>query len=183
MLLSLKITIDHVNGLICTSALNRMLAVRASSHLTASARFRSLRRPLQLPGRKSAAMSSLKRKEPPTSASQPKRNGDLTSFFGRPKISPSGGGKAGSLTKAIGAASTTADAPPLKFDKDKWAASLTEEQRKLLKLEIDTLDPSWLGQLKDEVTSPSFLELKRFLQKEIDSGQKIYPPLEDVYSW
>ncbi|KAG9793219.1 uracil-DNA glycosylase, partial [Aureobasidium melanogenum] len=124
-------------------------------------------------------MSSLKRKEPPTSASQPKRNGDLTSFFGPPKVTPSGGGKPTSFTSS----STASDAPPLKFDKDKWVASLAEEQRKLLKLEIDTLDPSWLGALKDEVTSPSFLELKRFLQKEIDSGQKIYPPLEDVYSW
>ena len=53
----------------------------------------------------------------------------------------------------------------------------------MLKLEIDTLDPSWLAALKDEIVTPGFLELKRFLQKEIDSKQKIYPPLEDVYSW
>ncbi|EXJ89607.1 uracil-DNA glycosylase [Capronia epimyces CBS 606.96] len=125
-------------------------------------------------------MSSLKRKEPPTSASQPKRNGSLTSFFGPPKTTASGGNP-GSLTTS--AADNAAAPPPSKFDKEKWVASLSEEQRKLLKLEIDTLDPSWLGQLKEEVTSPSFLELKRFLQKEIDSKQTIYPPLEDVYSW
>ncbi|EXJ95568.1 uracil-DNA glycosylase [Capronia coronata CBS 617.96] len=127
-------------------------------------------------------MSSLKRKAPPTSASQPKRNGDLTSFFGPPKVTPSTGGT--SVTQTTNTSSnTTVDPPPLKFDKEKWVASLTEEQKKLLKLEIDTLDPSWLGQLKEEVTSPSFLDLKRFLQKEMDSRQKIYPPLEDVYSW
>lgn len=82
-----------------------------------------------------------------------------------------------------GAANAAAEPPPLKFNKEKWVAGLSAEQRKLLKLEIDTLDPSWLSQLKDEVLSPSFLDLKRFLQKEIDSKQKIYPPLEDVYSW
>jgi uracil-DNA glycosylase len=52
-----------------------------------------------------------------------------------------------------------------------------------LKLEIDTLHESWLGQLKDEVTSPEFLSLKRFLKAELASGKKIFPPMEDVYSW
>lgn len=133
----------------------------------------------------SSAMSSLKRKDPPTSsadgAKKPKKNADLTSFFGPPKVTPANGGSAVPL--ANGAAANAADAAPVKFDKDKWVAGLSAEQRKLLKLEIDTLDPSWLAQLKEEVTSPGFLELKRFLQKEIDLKQKIYPPLEDVYSW
>ncbi|KAK4942892.1 uracil DNA glycosylase [Elasticomyces elasticus] len=133
---------------------------------------------------------SLKRKDPPTSvpdAKKPKKNADLTSFFGPPKVTPksAGSGAVTSTTSTTNgaAAGTAADAPPIKFDKDKWVASLTDEQRSLLKLEIDTLDPSWLAQLKDEVTSREFLNLKRFLQKEIDAGQKIYPPLEDVYSW
>ncbi|KIX06126.1 uracil-DNA glycosylase [Rhinocladiella mackenziei CBS 650.93] len=130
-------------------------------------------------------MSLLKRKEPPTSsaddAKKPRKNADLASFFGPPKVtSSSNGGAHGPSANGI---SNAAEPPPLKFDKDKWAAGLTPEQRKLLKLEIDTLDPSWLAQLKDEVTSPGFLELKRFLQKEIDAKQKIYPPWEDVYSW
>ena len=71
----------------------------------------------------------------------------------------------------------------MKFDKAKWASKLSAEQQKLLKLEIDTLDASWLSHLKEEVLSKEFLDLKRFLQREIDSGKKIFPPLEDVYSW
>jgi len=53
----------------------------------------------------------------------------------------------------------------------------------LLKLEIDTLHESWLGALKDELTKPEFLELKRFLKKEAESGKTIFPPSADVYSW
>ena len=62
-------------------------------------------------------------------------------------------------------------------------AKLTDEQKKLLKLEIDTLHESWLGPLKDEITKPEFLELKRFLAREAESGKKIFPPSADVYSW
>jgi hypothetical protein len=60
---------------------------------------------------------------------------------------------------------------------------LTAEQKELLKLEIDTLHESWLKELKDEVTSAGFLELKRFLKRERESGKKILPKEEDVYSW
>ncbi|KIW90492.1 uracil-DNA glycosylase [Cladophialophora bantiana CBS 173.52] len=130
-------------------------------------------------------MSFYKRKDPPTSspddAKKPKKNGSLTSFFGPPKATPTSGGRPGSLTNGVPTASN--EPPPPKFDKDKWVAGLTDEQRKLLKLEIDTLDPSWLSVLKEEIVTPNFLDLKRFLQKEIDAKQKIYPPLEDVYSW
>jgi uracil-DNA glycosylase len=124
-------------------------------------------------------MASLKRKAVPLTASpqdqkKPKKDATLTSFFGAPKITPS----ANSTSNGSTAESTT-----VKFDKEKWVASLNDEQKELLKLEIDTLDPSWLSHLKDEVTSREFLDLKRFLQKEIDSGKKIFPPLEDVYSW
>ncbi|ETI28393.1 uracil-DNA glycosylase [Cladophialophora carrionii CBS 160.54] len=128
---------------------------------------------------------SLKRKNPPATSlndpKKPKKNADLTSFFGPPKITTANDGKP--ATGPNGAAAAVAEPSPVKFDKDKWVAGLSDEQRKLLKLEIDTLDPSWLAVLKDEVLTPGFLELKRFLQKEIDSKQKIYPPLEDVYSW
>ena len=102
---------------------------------------------------------------------KPKKDASLTSFFGAPKVTPS---KTSNGTVAP---------PAVKFDKEKWVASLKPEQKSLLKLEIDTLDPSWLAYLKDDITSASFLELKRFLQQEIDQGKKIFPPLEDVYSW
>ena len=124
-------------------------------------------------------MASLKRKAEPLTASdndpkKPKKDASLTAFFGAPK-------PAAPSTASNGASAQ--DPAPIKFDKDKWASSLSPEQRSLLKLEIDTLDPSWLSYLRDEVTSREFLDLKRFLQKEIDSGKKIFPPLEEVYSW
>ena len=62
-------------------------------------------------------------------------------------------------------------------------AKLTPEQKDLLQLEIDTLDESWLYHLKEELVSPQFLELKRFLKKEYESGKKIFPPKQDIYSW
>ena len=124
-------------------------------------------------------MSAVKRKaEPPTASSldlkKPKKDASLTSFFGG----------AGMSTKSAPSSSPTeSDSPPIKFDKDKWVSGLSSEQRQLLKLEIDTLDPSWLAYLREDVLHNDFLELKRFLQREIDSGKKIFPPLEDVYSW
>lgn len=106
---------------------------------------------------------SLKRKaaEAATAtAKKPKANGSITSFFGAPK-----------------------PAPGAEFNKAKWVEGLTDEQKELLKLEIDTLHESWLAQLKDEILTTRFLELKRFLKKEKESKQTIYPPMEDVYSW
>ena len=104
-------------------------------------------------------------------AKKPKANGSITSFFGQPKR----------------AAATDEDASKngvvTKFDKEKWLGSLSDEQKELLKLEIDTLHESWLAHLKDEIVSKDFLELKRFLKKELDTGKTVYPPMEDVYSW
>lgn len=114
-------------------------------------------------------------------AKKPKQNGSITSFFGAPKPNP-----ANSSTNPSKPASSDPTAPatqPIKFDKEAWVAKLSDEHKDLLKLEIETLHESWLGALKDEVTSESFLNLKRFLKKEGESGAKIFPPLEDVYSW
>jgi uracil-DNA glycosylase len=69
------------------------------------------------------------------------------------------------------------------FDKEKWVASLTPEQRELLQLEIDTLDLSWLSVLYPELTKGYFLSLKKFLKTEKDKGKKIFPPEKDIYSW
>lgn len=76
-----------------------------------------------------------------------------------------------------------AAAPLSKFDKKKWVEKLTPEQKDLLALEIASLDESWLSQLKDEIVTKDFLNLKRFLKKEHEAGQKIFPPAADVYSW
>lgn len=129
-------------------------------------------------------MSSLKRKAETLSGSindlkKPKKDASLTSFFGAPKVTPAANG----ATATSKAESVAAEQTISKFDKEKWVSTLTPEQKQLLKLEIDTLDPSWLAHLKEEVTSREFLDLKRFLQKEVDSGKKIFPPLPEVYSW
>ena len=128
-------------------------------------------------------MSSLKRKAgdlPASDPKKPKQQGTLTSFFGAPKAAAVNGASKSGMGGASAAAPEVA-AP--KFEKDKWLAKLTDEQRRLLKMEIETLDNSWLALLKDEVTSKEFLDLKRFLEREEQSGKKIFPPKEDVYSW
>ncbi|KAM5355500.1 hypothetical protein ACJ41O_002146 [Fusarium nematophilum] len=116
-------------------------------------------------------MSTLKRKANAaaggTDAKKPKADGNIASFFG-------------AVPKPAGSA---APAPAVKFDKAKWLASLTPEQKELLQLEIDTLDDSWLAHLKDDITTKEFLELKRFLNRETAAGRKWFPPKEDVYSW
>jgi uracil-DNA glycosylase len=112
-------------------------------------------------------------------AKKPKVNSSITSFFGPPKSTTS----STSSTNPSNGAANTAPAPAVKFDKEKWVAGLSEEQRALLKLEIETLHESWLSVLKDEITSKSFLDLKKFLKTEAETGKKIFPPSEDVYSW
>ncbi|KAL2200044.1 uracil-DNA glycosylase-like protein [Corynascus similis CBS 632.67] len=124
-------------------------------------------------------MSTLKRKAGAETGAEPKKakQGNIMSFFGAPKASS---------TAAGGAAKSGSSAPepaPIKFDKAKWAASLTPEQRQLLQLEIDTLHESWLALLKDELVTKEFLELKRFLEREAAAGKKVFPPKEDIYSW
>lgn len=118
---------------------------------------------------------SLKRKATElavASAKKPKSDGSITSFFGAPKPSSTG-------TTSTNTSNTAAN----NFNKEKWVSSLTDEQRELLKLEIETLHESWLAHLKEEVVSSSFLELKRFLKKELEAGKKIFPPQSDIYSW
>lgn len=106
---------------------------------------------------------------------KPKQNASITSFFGAPKVV--------AATTITSSTSTVPAAEPAKFDKAAWIAKLSDEHKELLKLEIDSLDESWLGVLKDTVTSPDFLSLKRFLKAEREAGKKIFPPPEDIYSW
>ncbi|KXS96547.1 hypothetical protein AC579_4618 [Pseudocercospora musae] len=126
---------------------------------------------------------SLKRKaaELATDAvKKPKGNASITAFFGQPKTNP----ETSSTNPSKPASSPTAPATiQPKFDKDAWIAKLNDEQKQLLKLEIETLHESWLAVLKDEVVSKEFLDLKRFLKKEVENGKKVFPPSEDVYSW
>ena len=97
------------------------------------------------------------------------------------KPSANGAGK-GSITAFFGAPKTVHKAE-VNFSKADWIKKLSAEEKELLKLEIDTLHESWLPHLKDVLVSPQFLALKRFLKKELDSKQTVYPPMKDVYSW
>lgn len=117
------------------------------------------------------------------SAKKPKQNGTITAFFGAPKVTASSGAAAGAASFVSTTDATAPATKPIVFDKDAWLAKLSDEHKELLKLEIDTLDETWLGALKDEITSPEFLSLKRFLKTEYASGKKIFPPQEDIYSW
>ena len=120
--------------------------------------------------------TAIKRKadDQPSSEMKKVKNTSITSFFGQPKPVSSTGATSAS-NPAVSAAK--------KFDKDAWIAKLTDEQKELLKLEIETLHESWLPYLADELTTNSFLDLKRFLKKEGEEGIKIFPPMDDVYSW
>ncbi|KAI1870911.1 hypothetical protein JX265_005951 [Neoarthrinium moseri] len=119
--------------------------------------------------------SNLKRKAQASAdaSKKPKTNASITSFFGAPKV----------VSSSTHGSSPVPEAPAPKFDKQKWVAGLTDEQRKLLQLEINTLDDSWLAHLKDEVTSKEFLELKRFVGREMAGSTKVFPPPQDIYSW
>ncbi|EMD00078.1 hypothetical protein BAUCODRAFT_63153 [Baudoinia panamericana UAMH 10762] len=125
---------------------------------------------------------SLKRKAVDLAADAAKKpkNSSITSFFSQPKPNPS----TSSNNPSQPASSPTApETKPVVFDKEAWIAKLTTEQKELLKLEIETLHESWLGALKDEVTSREFLDLKRFLKRELETGKKVFPPADDIYSW
>lgn len=152
------------------------------------------------------AMSSVKRKAEDLAAEdskKPKANSSITSFFGQPKTSvstktqppasspPSSSPAAppDSSTNASPSSSLTVpDAPtvPLavrRFDKQAWLDKLSAEQKELLQLEINTLHDSWLPYLASEIASDEFLKLKKFLKQEVESGKKVFPPSQDVYSW
>jgi uracil-DNA glycosylase len=73
------------------------------------------------------------------------------------------------------ASTSKAAAPP--FSIDAYQASLSTKgseptEADLLRLECETLDPSWLSLLKDEIKKPYFRQLKEFLWKEGLRGTK-----------
>lgn len=69
----------------------------------------------------------------------------------------------------------------LKFNKQEWIDSLSEEQRQLLSLEIHTMHISWLAVLHKELTKPYFLKLKKFLHSQ--KNKTVFPPPGHIYSW
>ncbi|RMY22458.1 hypothetical protein D0867_02699 [Hortaea werneckii] len=130
---------------------------------------------------------SLKRKATDLAADaakKPKANSAITSFFSQPKPNSPTSSTNPAVPHTNGDTAPGGEATqPVKFDKDAWVAKLTPEQKELLKLEIETLHESWLGALKEEVVSKEFLDLKRFLKRELETGKKVFPPSDDIYSW
>lgn len=110
-----------------------------------------------------------KRKVPAAQEEGRKKSRAITSFF-----SGTGGGSGGG---------GTATTPVINFDKDAWAKTLTESQRRLLRLELETMHVSWLAELKDVLITPQFLSLKEFLEREKKDKRTVYPAEADIYSW
>lgn len=107
-------------------------------------------------------------------AKKPKVNASITSFFAAPKSSAA----------ATSTTSDSTDVPPVStFDREKWVSQLSKEVRELLAVEIAHLEDGWLSALKEEIVTEGFLELKRFLRREKDSGKTVYPPEAEIYSW
>lgn len=74
------------------------------------------------------------------------------------------------------------------FSPSDFLASLSENERRLLTLEIESMGKSWLKVLKDEIRKPYFLKLKEFLWEEGVRGpetpcNKVYPAPKNIYSW
>ncbi|KTW26852.1 uracil-DNA glycosylase [Pneumocystis jirovecii RU7] len=97
--------------------------------------------------------------------------------------------KQSSMTSFFRLKNTNQTAITTKFNKQRWIEGLTEDQKELLKLEIEFLHESWFNVLKDEFTKPYFLQerdiikiLKNFLKQE-KKTHTIFPPEKDIYSW
>ncbi|KAI5861477.1 uracil-DNA glycosylase [Durotheca rogersii] len=136
----------------------------------------------------SSPISYMKRKAPVDGAKsdaakkvKTTANASITSFFKPPAKAKST--TPSSSPAGAGAGPDDSDAPPSTFNLAKWVATLTPEQKRLLHLEIQTLHPSWLAHLKDEIVTPEFLALKRFLESEVKAGRTVFPPRDDIYSW
>ncbi|KZT07713.1 uracil-DNA glycosylase [Laetiporus sulphureus 93-53] len=78
----------------------------------------------------------------------------------------------------------------IEFSVSQFQQSLSDEEKKLLALECETMGTSWLKVLHDEIRKPYFIELKRFLYDAGVKGPndsapnlKIYPAPKNIYAW
>ncbi|KAG6862006.1 hypothetical protein C0995_008193 [Termitomyces sp. Mi166 len=76
------------------------------------------------------------------------------------------------------------------FSMSEYVETLTDDQKRLLRLEREVMGKSWLKLLKDEIKKPYFIALKQFLWDEgvkgpDDSSAKlnIYPAPKNIYAW
>lgn len=71
----------------------------------------------------------------------------------------------------------------MNFNKAEWMATLSDEEKMLLSLEINTLHITWLACLHKEIRQPYFLKLKKFLRSQSTAGKTVFPPPGKIYSW
>ncbi|GJE94507.1 uracil-DNA glycosylase [Phanerochaete sordida] len=75
------------------------------------------------------------------------------------------------------------------FSPSEFVASLSDDEKRLLALEIEGIGKSWLKLLKDEIRKPYFLKLKKFLWEQGVQGPNdspnanVYPAPKNIYSW
>ncbi|KAF9484336.1 uracil-DNA glycosylase [Pholiota conissans] len=98
--------------------------------------------------------------------------------------------RASSATKAFTIPPGLVKLNSIPFSLSAYLDSMSEPEKKLLKLECDVMGKVWLKVLEDEIRKPYFLSLKEFLWKEgyhgIDDTSptlKVYPPPRDIYAW
>ncbi|XP_006459295.1 hypothetical protein AGABI2DRAFT_218352 [Agaricus bisporus var. bisporus H97] len=69
------------------------------------------------------------------------------------------------------------------FSLSEFINSLDEDKRQLLRLECEVMGKSWLKILKDEITAPYFIALKRYLWNVGVKGPDDTPKTKDIYAW
>jgi len=67
------------------------------------------------------------------------------------------------------------------FSPSKFLMELSDDQKRLLALECETMGKSWLKVLKDEIKKPYFIKLKEFLWEEGVQDPKEEPKKLKVY--
>ncbi|KAL1659922.1 uracil-DNA glycosylase-like protein [Schizophyllum commune] len=122
-------------------------------------------------------------------AAPAKKDGAAEPALKKPKLvaSASSSSVTSSPTKAASGIQTLNSIP---FSVSAFVESLSDEQKRLLKLEIECMNKTWLKILQDEIKKPYFIALKRYLWEEGVHGPddtptplKVYPPPRDIYSW
>jgi hypothetical protein len=116
--------------------------------LTRSIRFREMETTKRKISQIDGTAGSVDKENKKKATASPARQSSLLSMWGA-KSSTDKDKVVSSLAVAKAPAISKTD-----FEKD-----LTEEQKTLLKLELDTLNPEWLRILKPELTKPSFLKV------------------------
>ncbi|KAH6587341.1 hypothetical protein BASA50_001270 [Batrachochytrium salamandrivorans] len=77
----------------------------------------------------------------------------------------------------------TSDPQHTDTDQSVTSDMVSTQHHPLLGLEYATMSPDWLDAFHLELLQSYFLNIKLFIQKEIDGGKKIFPSSENIYSF